>query len=162
MKLRGNGRGGDGEREQSGMWTDEVAALRLTEEAVQGRLNGWDFKATRAIWRDTRLILRQDNSTPAALRLELTFPLKGGELVPGKTFRLGLQDPPFAAPIRIRWKDDNGVDQQRPCPSGYVMWIEFDEVNSSNVSGRIHLCLPDPTRSWVAGRFTADVRTVVD
>lgn len=150
------------EAEQGRMWTDKFDELELLDAPVAGELNGWEFKPTRAIWKDTKLLLRQDGGTPTALRLEITFPLKGGELVAGKTYRLRGDGAPFTSPLRVLWKDEQGLNQVRPCASGYLLWVRFDKVAKDKVAGRLHLCLPDPTHSWVAGEFTADVRTVVD
>jgi hypothetical protein len=142
-------------------WTDNFDELQLRDTPVVGRLNGWDFEATREIWRGTQLILRQNGGTPAELRLEVTFPLVGGELIPGKTWQLRVGDPPFTVPVRMLWKDELGVNQSLAWPSGYLLWVRFDAVTKKKVSGRIHICLPDPARSWVAGSFDAEVKTVI-
>jgi hypothetical protein len=120
-----------------------------------GRLNGWDFEMTSAVWRDTSLFLRQDGGKPEGLRLRITFPLKGGDLVPGKTFRIGPSSPPFDTPIRIIWQDELGADHRESIASGYVLLIRFDTVSTEEITGRVHLCLPDVAQSWVAGRFVA-------
>lgn len=141
------------------LWTDDVKELTLLDTPAAGRLNGRDFAVTTAFWRDTQLILRQNGGEPEALRVQITFPLKGGELVSGKTFRLGPEDPPFATAPKIIWKNENGRDQQEPVAAGYILWIRFDEVSKATISGRIHLCLADPEKSWVAGRFSAEIKT---
>ncbi len=143
------------------LWTDQTNALTLLEAPVAGALNGWDFAPTTAIWQDTRLILRQDGGQPEGLQLQITFPLHGGELVPGKTFRLNSGDPPFDPPIRILWKQPDGTEKNEPVRSQYLLQIEFDRVSKAAVGGRIHLCLTDSQRSWVAGRFSAKNRTKV-
>lgn len=142
-------------------WTGDAQALTLLETPVEGQIKGWDFVPTRSIWQDTRLILRQDGGQPEALRLQVTFPLHGGELVPGKTFRLGLNDQPFEPPIRMLWKEPDGTEKSEPVGSKYLLWIEFDQVSKSTVGGRIHLCLADDQKSWVAGRFSARNQTKV-
>ena len=156
LSLNGGSSGRTGRPE---LWTDNAAELKLLEDPVFGRLNGWDFSATSMIWKDTRLILRQDERQPGALRLQITFPLQGGELVSGKTFRLARGDAPFETPPRILWRDEAGRDHHEPVASGYVLWVRFDEVSPSTVSGRIHICLPDTARSWAAGSFSAENRT---
>jgi hypothetical protein len=148
-------------REQAGrgLWTDRGDALRLTDTPVRGRLNGWEFHPAVAIWRDTGLILRQEGGQPQALRFEITFPLRGGELVPGKRFRIDESSPPFDTPILIEWEDERGADHRQTIPAGYVLLVEFDQVSTKTVSGRLHVCLPDTARSWVAGQFLAENRT---
>jgi hypothetical protein len=155
----GDGSSGSGNYSRPNLWTDNVAELRLLKTPATGRLNGWDFSANTAFWRDTRLILRQNSGQPEGLRLQITFPLQGGELVPGKTFRLGRNDPPFATPPRISWKNAGERDHHEPVAAGYVLWATFDDVSAATVSGRIHICLPDTARSWVAGSFSAENRT---
>lgn len=150
---------GDGGPVQPQLWTDNVDELQLLDPPAVGRLNRWDFQLTSAVWQDTRLILKQDGGDPEALRMAITFPLKGGELVPGKTFRLGLDDPPFDKAPEMIWKDEQGRDEHKPVVSGYILRVEFDEVSKTIVSGRIHICLLDEPRSWVAGSFCAVNRT---
>jgi len=136
-----------------------MAGLRLLDAPVKGRLNGWAFDMNTVFWRDTRLVLRQNGGEPEGLRLAIDFPIKGGELVAGKTFRVGPGDPPFEVPLRVIWKNAANRDTEKRFGSGYLLWVEFDAVSGSEVGGRIHLCLPDPERSWLAGRFKAENRT---
>jgi len=142
-----------------GLWTNEMAGLKLLDTPVRGRLNGWDFALTTAFWRDTRLILRQNGGEPEGLRLTIDFPLKGGELVSGKTFRVGPTDPSLEAPLRIIWRNESRKDQELRFPSDYLLWVKFEEVSPQRVGGRIHVCLPDARQSWLAGRFLAENRT---
>jgi hypothetical protein len=142
-------------------WTDQMDQLKLIEDPVRGRLKGWGFTANKAFWRDTRLILRQDGGDPAALRLVVTFPLKGGELVPGKSFCLGPGDSPFDPPPKLVWKDEGNRDRSETLAPGYLLLIRFDEVSKDRVAGRLHLCFPDAEHSWVAGSFSAANQTRV-
>jgi hypothetical protein len=156
---RGDSGSGEEALGRAQLWTDDVNELTLPETPVVGRLNGWDFALTQAQWRDTKLILRQNGGDPEGLRLVITFPLKGGELVPGKTFRVGAADSPFNTPIRMIWKAEGGRDQDKLITSGYVLRIQFDAVSKTRVSGRLHVCLPDTAHSWVAGSFSAENKT---
>lgn len=141
------------------LWTEQEAKLTLVETPVVGRLNGRDFELTTAFWKDTQLTFEQAGEGPEKLELQITFPLRGGELVPGKTFRLGAGDAPFGTPMQVSWTDENGAVRRRSIASGYVLWITFDEVSKATVAGRIHLCLSGTNQSWVAGQFSAENRT---
>ena len=150
---------GDPDSGATQLWTDQFDELQLLDKPITGRLNGWKFTPGHAIWKGTELIFRQDGGEPEALELSLTFPLKGGELVAGKSFELKTEGPPFSSPVQVLWNDEQGAAQFRAFHSGYLLVVEFDQVSKETVSGRIHLCLPDPTRSWVAGQFSASVET---
>lgn len=152
----GRGRGNGHELD---LWTDRPEALRLVQAPAIGRLNGWSFEPTHAIWRDTGLTLKQEGGHPDSLAMVVTFPLRGGELVPGKTFRVDPSTPPLDTPIVMTWEDELGTTHAQSIPSGYVLWVEFDAVSTDRVAGRLHICLPDPAQSWVAGSFDAENKT---
>jgi len=143
------------------MWTLDLEEVQLSDEPVNGRLNGWVFKPNVAIWRDTRLTLRQDGGTPEALRLEITFPLRGGELKPGKTFRQAANDTPFPSPVRILWRDEQNRNHSETSTAGYALWVRFTSVSKDRVEGQLYVALPDTAHSWAAGRFSAEVRTQI-
>lgn len=142
-----------------GFWTSDESGLRLLDAPVQGRLRGWDFDPGTLIWRETGLILKQEAGLPTDLRLRLIFPLKGGELVSGKEFRVGATAPALEHPIDIYWTDQRGEKQRESVSSDYLLLIRFDRVSASTIEGRLHLCLLDEDKSWVAGRFSAENRT---
>jgi hypothetical protein len=142
-----------------GLWTTNFNQLDLPQHELVGRLNGWDFAGNRPVWRGTKLILRQRNAKPSELGIELELPLKGGELVSGKRFQVCGQGDTLPKPVVISWRDEQRQWQRRPHPQGYILKLEFTKVTPTHVSGRIHLCLDDPARSWVAGGFDAEVKT---
>ena len=42
--------------------------------------------------------------------------------------------------------------------NGYAMKIEFGSVAADKMTGKIYLCLPDVSKSFVAGSFNAEIR----
>ena len=58
----------------------------------------------------------------------------------------------------LRWKDD----QRNPCTSeirtGYAMQVSFGSPADGKVPGSIYICLPDDEKSFIAGRFVAEIR----
>ena len=162
LSLENNGWGpSGGPSNPLQLWTDQTHELKLFDTPVVGRLNKWDFALTSASWRDTTLILQQDEGEPEALSLRITFPLQAGELVPGKNFRFGPNSPSSGTSLRIVWKNERGNEESQTVRSEWILWIEFDEVSQTTVGGRIHVCVLDADRSWMAGRFSAANRTTI-
>lgn len=149
-----------GAQTSSSLWTTNFAQLQLVEQALVGRIHGWDFEGNRAQWRGTKLILQQRGGAGTrSLDVELDLPVKGGELVPGKSFEASHDQGAFPKPVRIQWEDDERQKHSRHFSSDYLVRLEITAVSETHVSGRIHLCLPDGEQSWVAGRFDAQIRT---
>lgn len=142
------------------LWTTNFAQLKLGEQALVGSVNGWDFVGNRAVWRGTKLTLQQRGGSGLRdLDVELDLPVKGGELVAGKSFEASHEHGTLPKPVRILWEDDARQRHSRHFSSDYVLRLEITAVTDTHVSGRIHLCLPDEEQSWVAGRFDAEIRT---
>lgn len=163
LLIRGAGHGqdkdGEGAREADSLWTTNFAQLVVADRAMTGRLNGWEFTGDRATWRGTRLILRQRDAAPSELGVEIDLPVKGGDVVPGKRFDVTGSGDALQTPIVVSWRNEQGQWQRVRHPGGYIMRMDFTGVTTHRVSGRIHLCLTDAERSWVAGRFDAEIRT---
>lgn len=140
------------------LWTDQLSGLELLETPVVGQLRGLDFEVNRVYWKGTTLILKQDEAGSESLSLGITFPLHGGELVPGKAFKVRTEDGLADISVQIRAKQTD-LGPRESVTQGFLLWIQFDDVSTSTVGGRLHLCLLDPDKSWVAGRFWADNET---
>jgi hypothetical protein len=41
--------------------------------------------------------------------------------------------------------------------SGYAMKIQFGQLANNVLPGKIFLCLPDGSQSWIAGTFRAEI-----
>jgi hypothetical protein len=60
--------------------------------------------------------------------------------------------------VTLRWKDDQDKPVNRQIGSGYALKIAFGEAANARISGRIFICLPDEAKSFVAGKFDADIK----
>ena len=58
----------------------------------------------------------------------------------------------------MRWKNAKGKETERLIYNGYSLRIEFDDnPEGDHVSGKIYLCVNDPMKSYVVGKFNAKI-----
>jgi hypothetical protein len=41
---------------------------------------------------------------------------------------------------------------------GYALRLDWGQISGNRLPGKIYLCAPDETKSYVAGTFNADIR----
>jgi hypothetical protein len=58
--------------------------------------------------------------------------------------------------IVLRWLE--AKRESTTIRSGYAMKVEFGPVANGVIPGKIFLCLPDESKSWVAGTFRAEIK----
>lgn len=80
-----------------------------------------------------------------------------GEELAGKTINVttNSDNPPR---IEIRWKDELEQFIMKRITEDYALRLEFGEVANDHISGKIYLCLGDDAKSYVAGKFDAEIR----
>jgi hypothetical protein len=62
-----------------------------------------------------------------------------------------------AARVTLRWKDGDEVKREN-YDGGYAMRLEFGALANNRMPGKIYLCTPDETKSYVAGTFNVEIR----
>ena len=63
-----------------------------------------------------------------------------------------------AARVMLRWRD-GGQTARENFDGGYAMRLEFGALAGNRMPGKIYLCLPDETKSYVAGTFNVEIRS---
>lgn len=127
-------------------WTTDLNQMTIPGHAVGGKIHGNNFRLRRAVFR------------PAVLRFisanRLTVEIHGlGNLVEGKTFDVQQTDSSVKIPhVQMAWPE--GVLEPSAVVShGYTMKLQFGQAANGIVTGKIYLCLPDNSKSWIAGTF---------
>jgi hypothetical protein len=57
----------------------------------------------------------------------------------------------------LRWRD-GGQTARENFDGGYALRLEFGALANNRIPGKIYLCTPDESKSYVAGTFNADIR----
>jgi len=102
--------------------------------------------------------LRQGRSGPNELAVSVTFFAQQGEELSGKTIEIPTNREPPLPKVVLRWRDEQQQEVRKNIAGGYALRVAFGEVASGRIPGRIFICLPDESKSFVAGNFEAEIR----
>jgi hypothetical protein len=138
-------------------WKLDLADVTFPEAATTGKIHGRDFVCERSVLHGGKLDLRQGPKWPPDLGLTLYLIASRSEELAGKSFNIG---PDMASPpkVALRWKNEQGEAQTQNIKASYACRVEFGQVASGYLSGKIYICTPDDDRSWAAGTFNAEIR----
>jgi DNA-directed RNA polymerase subunit RPC12/RpoP len=127
-------------------WTSDIGKMSFPDHPVSGKLHGSDFTLRTATFRNGNFRLSSENGTSLdILRLD--------ESIEGQSYQIQPIYSDNTNPrIRITWNEGD-VSQSSTFNKGYTMKLRFDQVINRTISGKIYLCLPDDSKSCVAGTF---------
>ncbi len=135
-------------------WTLNVNVVGTPEIPAGGKVHGKFFTGQKMVLNADGLTIRTASYPPEA---GITVYLRPNpiESLFGKTIAFNT-DTPGAPTVFLRWKDAQGQAAQQ-AETGYAMRIEFEQPAGNNISGKIYLCTPDEMKSYVVGRFNAEI-----
>lgn len=140
-------------------WTLDLTKAAFPQTTAAGRIHGSGFLCERAFLRGGQLSLSQGKAWPWDLGVTIHLFARQGEELSGKTVEI----PPnrLQAPsVVLRWKEAQQQPTSETINSGYSLKVVFGQATNSHMPGLIYICLPDETRSFVAGEFDAEIRRV--
>jgi len=137
-------------------WMLDLTAAAIPSSTAAGRIHGRDFIVERAILQNGSLTLRTGRNGTVEFGVIINFGGAPPESLAGQSFSI-TTNADKAAGIMLRWKDD---DQQSKVTitNGYALRLNFGQLSGNHLSGKIYLCVPDETKSYIAGTFNADIR----
>jgi len=146
----------DGNSPAKVIWTADLSGAEVPEDDVSGSLHGKPFTPDRTELGRGILTLRQANRGQSPIALTVHLFLESGESPAGKVFRMpsdrGLQAPV----VSVTWKESgNPVEESETFLGQYALLLEFGQVERGQLAGKIYACLPDKSKSVVAGVFSA-------
>ena len=75
------------------------------------------------------------------------------ESIEGQRYEIHSVDSDSTNPhVKMTWNEGDVV-QTATYSKGYGMKLQFDQAINRTISGKIYLCLPDDSKSCVAGTF---------
>lgn len=137
----------------SNLWTLDLSEAKFPETLVAGSLHHEAFLLERATLSGSNLTLRVGRNGPVKLGLNVYFFNREAEELSGKAAEVKPADPK-APRVVLRWEDG----QSQTFHDGYAMKVEFGTLNNNTIPGKLFICLPDDSKSWVAGTFRAEIR----
>jgi hypothetical protein len=139
-------------------WKLDLAEAGFPEANVAGRIHGTTFMCDRVTLQGGTLSFRQGHAWPPDLGLTVLLAAKQGEELSGKSFHISTNLEPLEPKIVLRWKDDQQKAVTRNFTGDYAMKLQFGEAANGRMPGKIYVCLPDESKSYIAGSFDAEIR----
>jgi len=130
---------------QSG-WISDLSKMSFPEHPVSGKVHGNDFTLRSASFKSGDLKIISGNGVLVDIyRLD--------ESVEGQHYEIHSFDSASTQPrVKMTW-DEGDVIQSSTYSKRYVLKLQFDQALNRAISGRIYLCFPDDSKSYVAGTF---------
>jgi hypothetical protein len=146
----------------SPLWTLDLTNAVFRDEAAAGEIHGRDFVCRQAVLQNGLLILRVEPGWQSKMTANIfvstnAFSTNAAELLRGKSFEVGTNHAGFAPSVSLFWQDGD-LRVVEIFTNGFAMKLEFGNISNNKLPGKIYLCLPDETKSYVAGTFTAEIR----
>ena len=138
-------------------WTMNLAAARIPDAPVVGRIHGKEFSLSRATVQGGTLSFRQGPKWPPDLGVTIQLFARQGEDLAGQVVTIDASRP-NPPKLTLRWKDDQAKAGSRIIREGYALRLEFGKAAKGRLPGRIYLGTPDEEHSWIAGTFEAEIR----
>jgi DNA-directed RNA polymerase subunit RPC12/RpoP len=137
------------------LWTLDLASAKIPDSTAAGALHQKAFTLDRATLTGSNLTLRVGRTGPVELGLNIYFFNRQPEELSGKSAEVKPTDS-IAPRVVLRWKEEGR--ESKTFHGGYAMRIEFGAASNEVIPGKIFLCLPDESKSWIAGTFRAEIR----
>lgn len=144
-------------------WSLDASAAEIPQTKVNGLINGTNFVAGIVRFNLAKgmqiLQFTQGDVRMPDREILLYFHFNAGEKPDGKIFLVTADSHAQANPgIVKRWLVNSKYGfQTKSFTSGYVLKLEFGQMNADGIHGRIYLALPDAEKSVIAGIFNADL-----
>jgi DNA-directed RNA polymerase subunit RPC12/RpoP len=138
-------------------WILNLAGVMIPDSPAAGRIHGQNFLAERASFSTNGVLtIRAGTRGPVEFGLTVNFSGATAESLAGQSINV-TTNASKAARLTLRWRD--GVQALSDTfNNGYAMRLEFGMLAGNRLPGKIYLCTPDETKSYVAGSFNVDIR----
>ena len=128
-------------------WTMDVKNAQIPADPVTGEIHGSTFDCKRVVYNMRTRNLRFLSADGTYLLIHDV-----GTSIENSSFEFSSASGSGALRIEIGWKE-GGQNETESFQGGYAMELKFDVAKKRKVPGQIYLCLPDDSKSYVAGTF---------
>jgi hypothetical protein len=135
----------------------DLGKLDVPQALASGRINGRAFRPDRAELKNNGVLnLRQGQGAFADLEVNVFLFLDKGQAAQGKSWEVKPAAEAGSPHVHVSWLEGN-FPKTEMYMDKYALKLELGKEDDGKVPGRIYLCLPDASRSYLAGTFTAQV-----
>jgi hypothetical protein len=128
-------------------WTMDVKDAPIPDSPVSGQIRGQSFELRKAIWHGSFLKFTSANGAEYVIIRGL------GQRIANSDIEVEHDSSSDSPKVEIAW-GENGQNNTQRFDAGYAMELKFDAVKRRRIHGHIYLCLPDDSKSYIAGAFT--------
>jgi hypothetical protein len=140
-------------------WTQQVKEMRFPAAPAAGQLGGRPFTHQAAELSRVGgrfLTLRQGEEFNPDLQVRIALSAAKDENFSGKTFEVAPDGGPSPLSVSLTRKVADGqIPETKSYEEKVSLRLEFGAEDGGKLPGKIYLCLPDESKSYVAGTFTA-------
>lgn len=131
-------------------WTTDLHQMTIPAQTVGGTFFGNNFQFRRAYFRNGAVRIVSANRAYLEIR-------NLGATIDGKSYQVQTKDAPNAIPhLMLTWPE-GVLEPTAFLTRGYAMKLEFGPVANGTTTGKIYVCLPDNSKSWLAGTFPVEM-----
>ena len=147
----------------SPFWTLNLTNAAFPDRAAAGEIHGKDFVCRQAVlWQNGVLMLRSERGWQALISATIfvspnAFSTNAPKILSGRSFEVGTNYAGFAPSVTLSWQEGD-LRVIEMFTNNFAMRLEFGDLSSNQIPGKIYLCLPDEPKSYVAGSFLAEVQ----
>ncbi len=130
------------------------ATVSIPETPVSGKIHGLDFTIEKAVLENGVLTLRQGKDQFPDLALDVMMFIKQGEPAEGKKLQVAADQAPGKPLLRLQWREaGQGLPKTENFQTNYSLVLEFGKIKDGKLPGKIHVALPDQSKSSLSGTF---------
>jgi hypothetical protein len=132
-------------------WVADIGNVSFPDHPASGKIHGLDFTVKSALFRGGDLKLSSANG----MSLEIIHGL--GSSIAGQSYEIQSTDDNSGNPrVKLTWHEGDEV-QSTTFNKGFGIKLKFAQVISRKIAAKIYVCLPDDSKSYVAGTFEVRV-----
>lgn len=146
----------------SPLWTLDLTKAVFPKKNASGKIHGRDFVCREALLQDGLLVLRSERGWQSVMAANVfvstnAFSTNAPEILSGRSFEVDTNHAGLAPSVSLFWREGD-LRVIEMFTNNFAMKLEFGRISGKKLPGKIYLCLPDETKSCVAGTFTADIQ----
>ena len=140
-------------------WNLALASTSFPNYHAKGSIMGSEFTVDTARIDGTVLSLIQGTGPVPDREFIIYLHLLPGDTLDSQKFVVGPEDKTGVPQLLKRWRPDpaHGL-LSKSFPNGYAMKLEFGNIQTGKLPGKIYLSAPDDEHSFVAGTFEAVIK----
>jgi hypothetical protein len=140
------------------LWSLDLNRLAFPGGPASGHLYGKGFSPEQTLIQGGFLLFRQGTRWRPELTLGFGLPVRQNEDLSGRSFEFDTNQNSLVTRIFLRCKDEQPEPRKDDFRRGYALKVSFGQATNGMLPGRIYVCLPDASKSVMAGTFEAEIK----